>query len=673
MSPATETFILETNDGLEELEAKLLALESAPTKDLIDDTFRILHTIKGSGSMFGFGPLARFTHQFETAFDLVREGKLDMSRTLIDTALAARDYMAQLLEANSDDDQIAVLEASETGLALTAAITALIDQGEGASEARTESATDNSAPAVADQARRVVNISFRPDPEALRNGMRPDLLLGELSELGTLTGTYDLSHVPKLEDLEPTTNHLGWNLKLDTAASLSELQTVFIFADDAELSMTDEPIAADAKAESAPKLSPDTESAGAVPTKTATDGSQPEAANQVSVHSDTVRVPSGRLDDVMDQLGELVIAQARLERLAEQSSDQALATIAEEIERLVTNLRDSSLSMRMLPIVNVFGKFRRVVRSLSAELGKEVDLETFGGETELDKSVIDSLTEPLVHMIRNSMDHGIESAEERVAKGKPARGKVILGARQSGGEVLITVRDDGRGLNTEAIRERAIERGLISADAPTPDADLHRMIFEPAFSTAKEVSSVSGRGVGMDAVQKVVTNLRGSIDVVTREGAGSEVTLKLPVTLAIIDGLLVRVGNGVFVLPLSSVSECVELSQVERQRRSGRTLLQIRDDLVPFLNLDELFSFPPSEEETRRVVIVSSEGKRIGLVVDDTLGQHQTVIKTFSAFHRNIKGLAGSTILGDGRVALIIDVNALIKGAQTAVNSAAAA
>jgi two-component system chemotaxis sensor kinase CheA len=341
----------------------------------------------------------------------------------------------------------------------------------------------------------------------------------------------------------------------------------------------------------------------------------------------------------------------------------------EEMDRLVSGLRDATLSIRMLPIETVFGKFRRVVRDLSTDLGKQVRLITEGGETEIDKTVIDRLSEPLVHMIRNSMDHGIETAEIRLQAGKPALGTVRLSARQEGGEVLISLEDDGRGLDTAAIRRKGVERGLLSVDAEPAVEDLHRLIFAPGFSTAEQVSAVSGRGVGMDAVRTAVDALRGRIEVRSSPGRGTCITLCLPVTLAIIDGLLVRIGDTVCVIPLAAVEECVEFNEGERRRESGRTMLQLRDALIPFLDLDTLFQRPPGLHIRRRVVCLRVEGHRIGLVVDDVLGRHQTVIKTFSLFHRGVRGFAGATILGDGTVALIIDVAALTRHALAAAQA----
>ncbi|WP_410218029.1 chemotaxis protein CheA [Paracoccus sp. (in: a-proteobacteria)] len=643
INPAIGAFVQEAREILEGLEALLLDLEGQVDPEQVDAVFRALHTIKGSGSMFGFGVLARFTHYFEDAFDKVRDGLLSVDNRLIDLSLKARDHMTALLACGGDGPEAEALEASGAAAELLTALASI-----------TGPAGQAEQPAVAAPAGRNASglrhwlIRFRPEPMALQNGMRPDLLIAELAEMGTATVTVDAAALPPLAELDAGHSYLGWQIALQTEQPRSAIEAVFIFADDAELDISE---VAAAPASPARQSIAEKTSASASARKPA------EAAGE------NVRVPASKLDEIMDQLGELVIAQARLSQLAALSADPELETMVEEVERLVTGLRDSTLSIRMLPIEMVFGKFRRVVRDLSSELGKEVGLTTEGGETEIDKTVIDRLSEPLVHMIRNSMDHGIESLEARLAAGKPARGTVRLSARQEGGEVLITIEDDGAGLDPDAIRAKAIERQLIAPDAQPSDDELYQLIFAPGFSTAKQLSSVSGRGVGMDAVRSTVDALRGSVEVVSQRGRGTRVTLRLPVTLAIVDGLLVRLGKAVFVIPLASVEECVELDATDRRRDSGRTMLSIREHLVPFLDLDVVFAREPSTEPRRRVVIVKADGQRLGLVVDDILGQNQTVIKTLSQYHRTVEGFAGATILGDGSVALIIDVATLARRA----------
>lgn len=647
MNPAVDSFIQEANDILEGLEATLLELEADPTNhDTVDAVFRALHTLKGSGAMFGFTALAGFTHHFENAYDRIREGKDEVSPELIQLSLASRDHLERLIAAGPDAEGAVVEDVATRDL--VARIEALVSEG------GTPVPTREAATAKPAKVERFV-ITFKPEPAAMRHGTRPELLIAELEALGEARVTCSAAEVPPLRDLDPAVCYLSWEIELATAAGRDAIDEVFIFASDCAL---------------------DIQKLDEAPAQAEPEAVRPEASDKVetkpqAAKSDSVRVQSHRLDDLMDQLGELVIAQARLNRISSELGDSALAGAAEEIERLVTGLRDATLSIRMLPIELVFGKFRRVVRDLSGELGKNLRLETLGGETEVDKNVIDSLTEPLVHIIRNAIDHGVEKPEARRAAGKPEQARVVMRARQSGGEVLISVTDDGAGLNAEAIRKRGIERGLIAADAEIADEQLYGLIFEPGFSTAETLSSVSGRGVGMDAVRRVIDDLRGAVEVKSQRGRGTEVTLRLPLTLAIIDGLLVKVGGGPFVLPLSSVEECVELPAAENTRQSGRSILRIRDQLVPFLSLDALFGFERVETADRRVVITSVDGRRTGLVVDDVVGQHQTVIKPLSLYHRGIEGLAGSTILGDGSVALILDTAAIVKRAQAAGRAAA--
>lgn len=660
---AVASFVTEAREILEDLEDQLLRLETAPSQGLIDAIFRALHTIKGSGAMFGFVPLSQFTHHFETAFEAVRSGRLEVSKPLVDVSLQARDHMAQLLELGAGAPAPEDDATSENEARILDALAALTGGGPA-----TPPADAGPAPAQAtdNATEKHYEIWFRPARGDLRNGMRPDLLAEELSQLGALTVEYDISALPDGGD--PTDAWLGWLLRLTTTQGLQAIEDVFIFADSADIDIAE--VAASHTA--APSVQGPAEAtnddaapepSGGSKTSATAPKSAGRAPGQGVSAGEHVRVSSARLDEMMDRLGELVIAQARLERISSGVDDPALGGIVEEIQRLVVGLRDVTMSIRMLPIETVFGKFRRVVRDLSAELGKSVELVTDGGETEVDKNIIDRLSDPLVHMIRNSVDHGLESDADRAAVGKPATGTVRLSARQEGGEIVITVEDDGKGLNTQAIRTRAIERGLLSEDATPSDSDIHQLIFEPGFSTAATVSSVSGRGVGMDAVRSTVAALRGVVEVASRPGEGSRISLRLPVTLAIIDGLLVKLAGATYVIPLSTVEECVELDTTEATRRSGRTMLQIREHLVPFLQLDEMFGSPPTSDAGKRVVIVRADGARIGLVVDDIVGQSQTVIKTLSAFHRDIPGFAGATILGDGAVALIVDVATLVRSA----------
>ena len=658
MRSPESTFIQEAMDHLQILEEVLLELESSPgNTEHVDAAFRALHTLKGSGSMFGFGELAAFTHHFEDAFDQLREGKAKVSPELIAVSLDSRDHLANLLDLGPDTDAPDALRA--TGDVLLARLAKL--KGEPAQTTpKTADAQASQSPNQSVSSR--WSITFSPEPAALKNGFRPDLLWDELAQLGELRLTCIDDRVPALEEFDTSECYLRWEMELDANVPRDRIEDVFIFCMDAdiEIKALDEVTPIDDPAvDQAPTAEVPPEDTG-----------KSSARQAVTTKSESVRVDAHRLDDLMDQLGELVIAQARLKSISETLADPRLESTVEEIEALVTGLRDTTLSIRMLPVSMVFSKFRRVIRDLSVELDKPAQLVTEGGETEVDKNIIDCLTEPLVHMIRNSIGHGVEDIATRRASGKPEIATIRLRASQSGGEVLITVSDDGAGLDADAIRARAIERGMITTDQEVSTEALYQMIFEAGFSTAKNLSSVSGRGVGMDAVRRVVDDLRGSIDVRSTPGQGTEVTLRLPLTLAIIDGLLVDVDGDRFVLPLSSVEECVDLPEDENRREDGRTILRIRDQLVPYLSLDTLFGYNTSVAEKRRVAIVKADGQRIGLVVDDVLGQLQTVIKPLSPFHRSVEELAGATILGDGSIALILDVNALVRRASTVMIAA---
>lgn len=646
MNSPVNTFLLEAEDLVQNLEAALLELDETPNAvEPIDTAFRALHTLKGSGNMFGFTALGSFIHHFEEVFELIRKGSVQVTPDLVELALDSRDHIGALIALGPNADLSEDL--ASTDAALLDRLHKIVElPGAGKAVAPAKASVAESG----DGSLRLWEIHFKAEPNALGIGFRPDLLFEDLSNLGRLTVEVQTTAVPDIEKLESGECYLTWKLTLESSASKSDIEDIFIFQMDAEISIEEKPHPSALAAQKTDAAKGDVAEKGA-------------KSNAPASNSGSVRVQASRLDDLMDQLGELVIVQARLKSIVEKSDVPGLAGTVEEIEALITGLRDTTLSIRMLPISMVFGSFKRLVRDLSADLQKTVTLITEGGETEVDKNIIDALSEPLVHMIRNSLDHGIETPAVRATSGKPQAATLCLRAEQSGGEVLISVLDDGAGLNTEAIRNRAVERGMISKDQVLTEKDLHQLIFEPGFSTAQTVSNVSGRGVGMDAARRVIDSLRGTIDVRSQVGKGTKVTIRLPLTLAIIEGLLVQVDDETFVIPLASVEECVDLPDAETLRDNGRSMLQIRDQWVPYLNLDTLFGFASNRASGRRVIIVSVDGRRIGLVVDDVLGRLQTVIKPLSPLHRGVEGLAGATILGDGSVALILDANALVRRA----------
>ncbi len=684
-----DIFKQEAQDLLAQLEATLLDLHVDPRDaSLIDAAFRALHTIKGSGAMFGFEEAAAFTHHVETAFDLVRQGKAPLSKELIGAALEARDHIRLLIEDPDSADSV----AQE---ALLAALQASFNPGQA-----------SAAPPAKEEpaAERDWRIRIRLPRDAMINGTNPLLLVEETRSLGAARVNAITDDIPGLQEIDPTACYMGWDIELTTSRPPSEIEDVFIFVRDEmqlEIALADkfeeepenksvepapvldeETPAAEEKAAPPlaeappPKLDEPSARAEALPAKAeeplvsakpaAAPAAQQSPRRDAAKASASVRVPAERLDELMDRVGELVIAQSRLRQIAASSVDQQVRSVAEEIERLALELRDTTMGIRMVPIGSLFGRFRRVVHDLSRDLGKEVELLMEGEDTELDKTVIEQLNDPLVHLIRNSIDHGVEAPADRLAAGKTAAGQILLSARHAGTEVHITIVDDGRGLDRERIRARAIERGVIPPDAVLSDSELFQVIFLPGFSTVSEVTSLSGRGVGMDVVKRTIEALRGKIELSSAPGQGSKVTLRLPLTLAIIDGLLVRVGDARYVLPLASVEECVELPPDEETRSRRCSLLNIRGELVPYLRLRELFSSAVPPDRYQKIVVVSAGELKTGLVVDQVIGNHQTVIKSLSKLHAGLEMFSGATILGDGSLALILDIAHLVQFGQVA-------
>jgi two-component system, chemotaxis family, sensor kinase CheA len=677
----TEVFRQEASELFETLEAALLDLCQRPDdRELVDSAFRALHTIKGSGAMFGFDKVASFTHEFETAFELVRKGEIKPTQELISVALAAKDYIRALIEAPDSTDSIigdAILDDLKQFVAPAAQVVETTPKAE--------------APVVVEKRAAGWQLHLEFDSQILRNGSNPLDLLDDLCKLGPCFAVPVTDNVPLLDELEPEDCYLKWDVTLSSDCDRAAIDDVFMFVLD-EMKLTVAPLshvefpaapplllqeappeavaAAPVPAASTP-TSP--ASAASVPASETEPAAKPPATRTEQRRDEpkrseergiaTVRVQAERLDELMDRVGELVIAQARLSQLAATGSDLSIKMIAEEIERLAASLRDTTMGARMVPIGSLFGRFRRLVHDLSRDLAKPVEFVTMGEDTELDKTMIECLADPLVHLIRNAIDHGIEDSATRAAAGKVEQGRIELQAVHSGAQVLVTVRDNGGGLNTARIRAKAEEQGLIAPGAALSDNEIHQFLFHPGFSTAQTISALSGRGVGMDVVKRTIENMRGSIDLSTKPGQGTTVTLRLPLTLAIIEGLLIRVGEGRYIIPLSAVEECVELTD-EDQRSRGRNFLNVRGNLVPFLRLREILHVPGTPEAHQKTIIISTGETRVGLVADQIIGNHQTVIKSLSKLHSDVTIFSGATILGDGSAALILDVVQLVALAQ---------
>lgn len=685
---------------LAELETSLLELEDTPEdEDLINRVFRAMHTIKGSGAMFGFDEIASFTHEVETVFDMVRNGKLSVNRRLLDLTLQSRDHISTLLDASAGLGEVDSAHGDE----LIASLRLLLPQVETESQSPSETLSAQCMQPLAEEnaEEKTWRIRFRPNPEILLCGTNPISLINELRSLGVCHVVAQLDEIPMLDDLSCEQCHIYWDIILTSTRGEDAIRDVFIFVEDdcdirielidssgvidredgykklghilverGDLSveemqkvltqqkrfgeiLVEQGIVAPEKVQSAlieqQHVKAVRQERSAVP--------QVEAAA-------SVRVPAERLDQLINLVGEMVTVQAHLSQVSLACGDATFVAISEEVERLTNELRDTALNIRMLPIGSTFSKFKRLVRDLSQELGKEIEMETFGAETELDKTVIEKLNDPLVHIIRNSIDHGIEMPDVRLAAGKSPVGTVCLEAVHSGDSVLLSIRDDGAGLNRDAIRDKAVERGLIAANAELSDKEIYSLIFAPGFSTASKVTNISGRGVGMDVVKRGIQDLRGAIEVDSVQGKGTTITLKIPLTLAIIESLLVKIGDSHFVLPLAAVEECVELTREDVENAHGRNLAIIRGNLTPYISLREQFDISGERPGIEQIVIVSVNGTRIGFVVDFVVGEHQTVIKPLGRLYQDIKGVSGATILGDGSVALILDPVVLTQCAE---------
>jgi two-component system, chemotaxis family, sensor kinase CheA len=651
-----QSFREEAREVLVDLEAALLELnESRTDMELVGRVFRALHTIKGSGSMFGFEELAAFTHNLETAFDQVRNGRLQINSELIDLTLAALDQIRAMLEEGTG--------AEPADAAACAVILTKVRQLAGIEEnnvAGAKAAMQSASPGARVSQVQTWHVHFAPGPDMMLNGTNPLLLLKELRQLGGLSVKASMALVPPIAELDPERCYVTWDMVLATTAGRDAIRDVFIFvADSCELTI--EPDLGTAQGATQEGLN-----AGEVTARALEEPRTGSGGRRTYDQADTaasLRVPAAKLDQFVDLVGELVTVQARLSEIAARCDDPDVAAVSEEIERLTSSLRENSMNIRMLPIRATFEKFRRLVHDLARDLGKDVVLTMEGADTELDKTVIDQLGDPLMHLIRNSMDHGIEPAGVRAASGKRPTATIHLSARHSGASVLIGVSDDGSGIDSEAVRSRAIEKGLVSADAALTEAETFALLFQPGFSTAKTVTDVSGRGVGMDVVRQRVDSLRGSIDVASKAGEGTHVTLRLPLTLAIIDGLLVSVGEAFFVLPLANTLECIELTREDTERANGKHLANVRGELIPYIRLRQHFGIRTQVPDIEQIMVVETEEGRYGFVVDQVLGNCQTVIKNLGRFYRHVQVVSGATILGNGTVALILDPERLAQDA----------
>jgi two-component system chemotaxis sensor kinase CheA len=649
-SPNLSTFFHEVEDLLDRIEAAALALEATPgDPECIGELFRAFHTLKGSAGVAGVGSIAAFTHHVESAMDKVRNGEVTLTPPLITAVLAAKDHVAQLLAV-----ELGGAPADHDGQELIARLAELTATGRPSVE---NPAIPKHGPGLGRVTRTLPTVavdylvSFTLGADAPA-GLDPLTILADLEHLGACT------------ELQPLPT---WRLVVTTVQPEAAIRDAFIFIEGAGTLQIDRGMSAFVLDEPAPvAASPSpvarAESAASLPAAAPV---EPDARRRAAAVVDsTVRVSAERLDHLVKLIGELVITQSRLTEAQTHHPNPEAAGPVEAMDRLIGDLRDSVLGLRMVPIGTIFTRFHRLIRDLSAELGKDVDLVTAGDETELDKNVIDQLGEPLIHILRNSLDHGLETPEDRVAAGKSPRGTLRLAAAHEGTHVVVTITDDGKGVDAAAVRKKAEAQGLIERGAQLSEQETIALIMRPGFSTATTVTQVSGRGVGMDVVKRTLEALRGTVEIRSRPGHGTELRLTLPLTLAIIDGLLVEIRGDRFIIPVAAVTENVELTRDERRAQNGRAMLGLRGELIPYIRLREMFDMPEDEPLLEKIVVVAAAGRTVGLVVDRVIGNHQTVIQPLGRFGRGVHLFAGTTILGDGRVALILDLAGIVNAAD---------
>ena len=723
MRGARDTFVTEARDLVEEIEQGLLVLEDNPgATDTINAVFRAVHTMKGSSGLFGLEHLVEFTHVVETILDSVRDGDLDVTPGLVSALLPCSDHIAALVNGLANGRLEASASEVAAGTLLLTGLDPFLAAGSAGQHDRADSPADQSEQDQSpNNSTGAWQLSLRFGPDCLRNGMDPLSFLRYLSTMGTVTqvtiGTDDL---PIAERMDPETCYVGFEVEFVTTATKTEIEGVFDFVrEDSQIRIQ----TAGTQVASYVKLIqslPESDRLGDIlvrsgavteleisealriqqersrasrgaalvpigeilieegvvqrPVIDAALRKQRKTGETRAQDTQTIRVDASRLDKLIDLVGELVIAQASAGVRASGGDRVALLEAQGEVMRLVEEVRDSALSLRMVPIGTTFRRFDRVVRDVSVGLDKDVSLVVTGGDAEVDKALVERIGDPLLHLVRNSLDHGIEPCAERLLRGKPARGTLSLNAFHDAGSIVIEVADDGRGLDRDRILAKAVERGLVEPGATLSDQEVYDLIFEPGFSTMETVSNLSGRGVGMDVVRRNVTALRGSIEIETTLGVGTTMRIRLPLTLAIIDGFLVGVGASSFVVPLDRVTECVELPPGPLLR----DCMYLRGEVLPFIRLRSLFAISDEPPRRQNVVVVEHSGLRTGLVVDALIGEFQTVIKPLGALFSHVDCISGSTILGNGEVALILDVGPLVAGhterehAQYAVPAAVA-
>jgi two-component system chemotaxis sensor kinase CheA len=650
LDDALLTFILESRELLGEMENALLAIEQTDEKDeLINAIFRAAHTIKGSAGLFSLDPVVAFTHDVESVLDQVRAGHLNMAdKSMVLLLLSCCDHMGRLVNAVASGQSEFEADLLQDGEPLSVLLQSYLAKSD---LPEPQPKAIHPAPEQANVLGRWC-ISLKFGPDVLKNGMDPLSFIRYLGTFGKVTGLTTVETIPTMDGMDPEACYLGFEIEFETDAEREAIEQVFEFVrDDCTLHIV--PVAwlnTSPLKTAQPTSMPDQPELAT--------GKNKQSPELVVPESRSIRVDADKLDQLINLVGGLIIAGASVNLIARKAQISELQDSISKLSMLVEEVRDSALQLRMVKIGVSFKRFQRVVHDVAHDLGKDIALCLAGEDTELDKTLIEKIADPLLHLVRNAMDHGIESPQARAAKGKAAQGTLKLNAFHDSGAIVITVQDDGAGLHRQRILDKALQRGLVESGQVLSDKEVYALVFEPGFSTAEKISNLSGRGVGLDVVKRNISALRGTVVLDSEEGVGTTVTIRLPLTLAIIDGFLVEVGKVVYAIPLDMIEECVAYTA-----EPGHDYTSLRGEVLPFIRLRELFSVSGKPIRRENIVVLKYAGQKAGLVVDTLLGEYQTVIKPLGQMFNQLSCISGSTILGSGDVALILDVPSLVRQA----------
>lgn len=670
MEDLTAKFKEEAIDLINDLEAALLVLEANPNDmTQIALIFRTMHSLKGTGAMFGFDKISSFTHNLETIYDFIKSSKLSINQDIINITLSSVDVIKSLLSENAENNpDIKMLFDN-----ISEKVINLINKTDKEWQNRPKIQQLSVSHSQSDEIKTYF-ISFIPNEDIFRNGTNPLYLVDELSSLGNAIVTPHFDKIPDFENYKISTSYVWWEILLSTNQSIDDIKNVFIFAEDdcqleinliSSLNLLDD----NEFRSRFKKIAPEKIVKGFDNAKAFIEQFNQEKEKKSSLQTkilnkdanvSSVRVSIDKLDELLKLVSEMITVQSRLNTFAEKQKNAELITISESIAKLTRQLRDNAYKISLVQVNTMLTRFQRLVRDLSIELNKDVFFESIGGETELDKKIVESITDPILHIIRNSLDHGIESKEIRLLKGKPERGKIRLKAFYTGANVVIQIKDDGKGIDPELIKSKAIEKGLISANAILGKRDIFNLIFHPGFTTSSSVTDVSGRGVGMDVVRRNINDVRGEVEVDSVVDKGTTITLKLPLTLSIIDGLLVKIADAVFVIPLNSIYKIYAVS-ADLLKNNFYNILVFDNKQIPFFHLKEEFNIQ-SEKEAKMLhaIVVYYEDKLVALIAESVLGEYQAVVKPLGRIYKFQEIISGATILGDGSLALVMDTNKIV-------------